>query len=794
MKSVLRALLLVFAVVAACVHAQDAHKESAKFFDAAMKQIAEMRKQVSTTELDAETLTRLRSEAGRLAGTADGLLADRIPRLEAIETRLAELGEPPAKGQPAEAADITAQRRALAHQRATLDAEIKRAKLIVADGQQLAGEVAEARRVLFRHHLSQRTNSPLLPTFWNEVAAAAERDRPRLDVLRDALATSLATSFEGANLTPSLIGLGAGLLLLVFGRWGAERLWLRATADHMPQGRLRRSALAFTVLVVSTILPGLGAHSIYYGLNWNGHFAEPFATLAWVFVGTVYFGGMVTGLGRALLSTNRPSWRLPPISDAVAARLRHFPFALAVVVVLGFTLSRINSVIGMSLTATIATGFVVAVLYALTVALGLIAIQRAHFSDGDVGNKAGTRPAWMVAALGALAVGVLVVLIAAALGYVAFASFVVGQMIWIPLVAGVSYVVVCVVEDAVGAVLSERARWMQRTTGLTPQGLQQIQVLLSGLFRLFVLACALALVLVPLGTNPEELLAQGLRFGGGFAIGEVRVAPRAVFGAIAVFTVGMLLLRTVKNWFDTRYLPTTRFDPGLRSSISTLLGYAGGIFVFAFALSALGLSLERIAWVASALSVGIGFGLQAIVQNFISGLILLVERPVKVGDWIALGDVEGDIRRINVRATEIQMGDRSTVIVPNSELITKTVRNVTQANAEGRIRVRLPLPLDSDARRVRQIVLDTIQARGDVLAKPEPGVLLDGIEGNSLVFILIAYVDSPRRASGVRSALLIDLLERLREAGIVLSTPQEISVRGSMAALTSPPVAPASPD
>ena len=172
-----------------------------------------------------------------------------------------------------------------------------------------------------------------------------------------------------------------------------------------------------------------------------------------------------------------------------------------------------------------------------------------------------------------------------------------------------------------------------------------------------------------------------------------------------MLVVGFIALRVVKRWLEQRYLPHTALEPGMQSSITTLLGYVGGILVVAFALSALGIGIERIAWVASALSVGIGFGLQAIVQNFISGLILLAERPVKVGDWVVLGNAEGDVRRINVRATEIQLGDRSTMIVPNSEFITKTVRNMTLANAEGRVLIRLPMPLTTDATRAREVML-----------------------------------------------------------------------------------------
>ncbi|WP_159311534.1 mechanosensitive ion channel family protein, partial [Raoultella terrigena] len=205
--------------------------------------------------------------------------------------------------------------------------------------------------------------------------------------------------------------------------------------------------------------------------------------------------------------------------------------------------------------------------------------------------------------------------------------------------------------------------------------------------------------------------------------------------------------------------------------ITTLLGYFGGVMVIAAALAALGISVERIAWVASALSVGIGFGLQAIVQNFISGLILLAERPVKVGDWVKLGDTEGDIRRINVRATEIQLGDHSTVIVPNSEFITKTVRNMTWGGAQGRVLLRLPAPLDTDAQRMRQLILDAFTSHPDVLDTPAPIVQLEGIVDGTLTFLAIGHVVNPRNTGGVKSDLLFSILETLRQAGLALSPP-----------------------
>jgi small-conductance mechanosensitive channel len=162
---------------------------------------------------------------------------------------------------------------------------------------------------------------------------------------------------------------------------------------------------------------------------------------------------------------------------------------------------------------------------------------------------------------------------------------------------------------------------------------------------------------------------------------------------------------------------------------------------------------------------------------------------VKVGDWVVIGTAEGDIRRINVRATEIQLGDRSTLIVPNSEFITKTVRNMTLRNAEGRVLIRLPMPLSTDARKVRDIMLGVLREHRTVLSEPAPGVTLDGIDHGLLIFQAIAYVPGPRLAAGVRSDLLFSMLERLQAAHVPMAVSTAESVPGAM----GPSLAPAAP-
>src|SRR6185312_4072273 len=212
----------------------------------------------------------------------------------------------------------------------------------------------------------------------------------------------------------------------------------------------------------------------------------------------------------------------------------------------------------------------------------------------------------------------------------ALAFFVAVQMLWTGLVAACLYLLMQLVRDLFEVLLSPHGR--------SGKHLQAGFDLAPG-----------TLVLAPFDAGPTELAQRTLQLFSGLKLGQLNIEPGTVLGAVAVFVLGLVALRMLKRWLRDQLLPATAMDPGMRDSIVTLLGYLGGVLVFALALAALNVSLQSIAWIASALSVGIGFGLQAVVQNFISGLILLVERPVKVGDWVSLSsEVEGDIRRINV--------------------------------------------------------------------------------------------------------------------------------------------------
>jgi small-conductance mechanosensitive channel len=527
-----------------------------------------------------------------------------------------------------------------------------------------------------------------------------------------------------------------GALLLAFlGVWGAEHLLARLSMRVLPAGRLRRSLLVIAIVASHVLLVAVAAHGFVEVLKtyatWDPQARKALQSAAQALT----FMAFVIGLGRALLATSRPSWRLPPIPDATASRLAALPWLVALVAALAWTPAEINALIDASFAAVVTTHVLTALV--LTALVGTVIYR-----------------------LKALRI-----------------------------VAAAFYVLFKFADDVFMASVASRSTFgqkLQKSFSLAPQTLDQAATVLSGISRVALFVYMLIALAAPLGTSPSEVFQRSGKLGTGVKVGEFQLVPGAILSAVAVAVLGFIVLRIFKRWLTRSYLPNTQFEPGMQNSITTLLGYVGGIMVIAFSLSALGIGIERIAWVASALSVGIGFGLQAIVQNFISGLILLAEQPVKVGDWVVLGTAEGDVRRINVRATEIQLGDRSTLIVPNSEFITKTVRNMTLANAEGRVLIRLPMPLTTDAQRVRDLILAACRGHEGVLETPAPSLTLEGIENGLLIFQAIAYVASPRLAGGVRSDLLFVILDELRKAALPMATPTTFMMAPSEPAAAAP--------
>jgi potassium-dependent mechanosensitive channel len=254
----------------------------------------------------------------------------------------------------------------------------------------------------------------------------------------------------------------------------------------------------------------------------------------------------------------------------------------------------------------------------------------------------------------------------------------------------------------------------------------------------------------------------------GFRIGSTEVTFGALLAAVIVFGVGYAAARLFQGWLDAQVLLPAGISGGVRNSIRTGVGYVGILIAALVAISYAGFNLSSIAIVAGALSVGIGFGLQNLVNNFVSGLILLAERPIRVGDLVVVGGEEGYVRKISVRSTELETFDRANVLIPNSYFISEKVKNWTFRNNIRRVSLPVGVAYGSDPHQARAVLLKVARDNADVLTAPEAFVTLDEFAASSLNFTLYAYVGDINKAGGVRTELAMAILGAFKESGIVI--------------------------
>lgn len=621
--------------------------------------------------------------------------------------------------------------------------------------------------------VSTRDATPLYSRqLWRGATREWQQASPRVGKELANVADELSGQLIGGSLRTWL----ALLLALAFwggALWGLPRLMAR-WRQRLPAGRVQRSLPAAATVLGVTLASWLAVTAIQQALLWGG--AADTALAGWLgpLAAVVVFAVFMVSLGRNVLACGDAGLRLPDIPDDVATSMRHVPWLLAVSVAAAtlteIAASRLLPADGSAarLASACVSLFLCALLASVWSRLAL-----ALRGDGQE-RKGGQRHVFVLRAVVVLGWMLIIgSLIATLLGYYAAGGFLIKQTVWGCVVLVFVYLLAASSGDVLDAYLSggsAAGQRLARRLAMEPRKVDQFGALLFGVVRLVLLMAALVLLAAPYGLGPAELFGRLHPRTAVLAIGQLRLGAGDLLKALLVFAAVMLATRLFGGWFAGRYLPTTRLDPGMRTSLASVATYVGVVIALSMALAAMGVGLEKITWIASALTVGIGFGLQAIVQNFISGLILLAERPVRVGDWVIVGDAEGDVRRINVRATEITTADRTTVLVPNSELITKVVRNRTLTRSEGLVKILLPLPVaGTDIDKVFAIVREVMAANGDVLRRPEPAILVDDIRDNKIWISLSAYVEGPRRVSAVRSALLLELLRRLPAEGIALA-------------------------
>lgn len=697
-------------------------------------------------------------------------------RLADVDARRKQLGDPPAAGAPPEDPSIAAERARLNQRHAEIDAALKQARLLNLRGDDLVDRITDKRRSLFTQQLFGRTSSALDPAFWVQVAGRIPETfsgvvwllRSWWGFARDSggygrIAAALAT----------IIALACAAFMLT--RWIKRRV----TVPALSSTRFAQAFLALiTLLRTAVIVPAVVAGVVFI-IDGFSLMPSRIMEIGLGLIAATSVASFGRGVGVGLFAPDEPGRRLLAMSDATARLMtRHLTWAARVLGAVIF-INVVLRALAASVSLTVATGIVLAVTIAALLCHFLFRVGSDVNESDDVSGAHWLRGAgWLLVA------GIAISLVT---GFVGLAAFLAGRFLVALGVIGALYIGLVFTDTLFTETLAAntpRGRKVAAFFGLKPRSIELIGTLLSAVIRLLLIMVVLLPLLGPWGIFAADFFGVVRDAAFGFRIGDVTISISNILSAVALLFLGILATRGAQRWLQAHFLPRTSLDPGLQHSVSAIFGYACILGVVGLTLAAIGIDLQKITLVAGALSIGIGFGLQAIVSNFISGLILLAERPIRVGDIINVKGEEGQVRRIHVRATEIETADRASVIVPNSELITGVVKNWTHANTLSRVVVRIGVGYDSDVEKVREILLEIAGAHAHLMPSPGPMVFLTGIADSAINFELSGVVRNIADAAGVKSDLYFAILKRFRAEGITIPNPmREVVWRDPPAAI-----------
>jgi small-conductance mechanosensitive channel len=709
-------------------------------------------------------LEQLRSQLTDQRADALGLSEAGSVKVRTLRAQLDALGPEP-KDDGSEPDAIASRRSELKSQIATANAPILAAQEAFQRADVLITELDELIRDRETRRLLSRSPSPVLPSSWNaaatELSAYAER-------LRRELRQQLEAPAEAAQVRERspfvLLFFMMGVLVLTLG----QRLVLRriehalATASSIGQ----TNWFAIVRGVAHLLAPLLGAALIVFALQVSTMSPNSARTLLAVFPIIAFVIVVGHWLGHMLFAPTMPQRRLVGIEQEKVKTGLRLCQALSITLAAEITLEAI----GRDFAFSAAAEAVVAAPIIITGSVLLWRLSRLLHSAGQrVHNECPETQQvsthFMALLSRLMQLSAVVAPILALVGYIPLAREAILPMLTSIGLLGASllvfHAIIIVLAPVIGSPESDAGETQTGSTSLVP----------------IVVVCVIGLCLLPLlalvwGARTAEITEVWVLLTDGVKFGETRISLEIVVIVAAVFGIGMFLTRWLQNLLRHTVLPRTKVDAGGRNAILTGLYYIGVILSALVAVSAAGLDLSILAYLAGALSIGLGFGLQNVVSNFVSGIILLIERPIKEGDWIEVSGHAGYVRKIAVRSTRIETFDRHDIIIPNSDLIAGSVKNMTMNSLMGRISVPVGVAYGSDLDRAKQILTIAAANHPMVVKFPEPNVFFMGLGDSAINLELRCYLHDVNNTLRAKSDLYFEIYRELRAAEIEIPFPQ----------------------
>ncbi|GKX33948.1 MAG: mechanosensitive ion channel protein MscS [Rhizobiaceae bacterium MnEN-MB40S] len=712
-------------------------------------------------DADIQTLEQLRETLAKQRDAAFERTQVGSVNVRALQAQLDALGPAPAEGEE-ETAEVAAERSRLREAIAAANRPILAAQQSFTRAELLIREIDSQIRAQQTRQLLTLYPSPLLVQNWAPAFEELGEHFSRIgaqfgDVMDD---PDYARGMRDSLPLILFLGLLALLLLTLSERLVARRL--ERIAGRV-SGRRRRALIVLANL--SRLVLPLGATLLFVAvLGVLGIELDSASNLpALVFIIGVFLI-IAHWIGHTLFAPTSPDLRILSLDDGQAWQGLRMAQGLGVVLCIDFVLKHLENEFGFTppTKSVLSTPIVIVGSLLLWRFASLLRIGGEEKAQAETDDESETRLSSGFLGFVARLVQVSAVLsvICVLIGYVDLARFAMEPVIETLGLLGFGLIVYTLlfnlIEDLIG-----RQEEEEDQLSLIPIGL--IILISAGLLPL------LALVW---GARPTDIAEAWRYLTVGAQIGDTRISINVILTLLVVFSIGVLITRWLQRVLRVSVLPRANMDQGARTALVTVVGYAGLTIAALIAVSMAGINLTSLAFIAGALSLGIGFGLQTIVGNFVSGIILLAERPIKEGDWIEVGGNMGLVKKISVRSTRIETFDRHDVIIPNQDLIAGTVKNMTHSSRIGRLVVPVGVAYGSDVEKVRDVLMAQANANEYALSVPEPQVLFMGLGDSSLDFEIRCFLREIFTIPHAQSQLLIDVYKALGQAGIEIPFPQ----------------------
>ena len=704
-------------------------------------------------------LNDLRDELQRVRAGIEDFWKRLEPPLAAAKDQVALLGPAPAAGQPPEPEQAALNRAGLNYLFGLLSAgqaAVHSANLRI---DQLINTIQDIRRKNFTTSLLQPVPGIYSYQTWanlpDYVPSATSRVRDLLvewwDSVRDQNEV-LLIGFEAILLW----------LVLTIAAWHGVHRLRRWAPDGEPPFWRRASSAAGVILL--RILPVVAPIMFLYGMIAETH-ALP-ERIDWIFYSTAQSIIIIFAVNALVTTVFAPwssQWRLIPASDRAAARICGLVLTLAIAYGVTTLIYVVTRIVQAPFALTVAVAFPSSLLLAaIIVAILLTPLDGQH-------QERMPSLRWLTALRIPIWITVAAIVVCALGGYLALSRFLAQQLIVTGSILSFVYLLLLWVDGLMHGLGDDSAAtglWLKERAGLEQRRRKQLVLPIGLVLKFAVLVFSVPLILLQWGYRWPDIYDWYSQFFG-FQIGNTQVSFGVLLASIIVFGLAYAAARVFQGWLDAHVLKPAGISGGVRDSIRIGVGYVGIVIAALAAFSYAGFNLSNLAILAGAFSVGIGFGLQSVVNNFVSGLILLAERPIKVGDLVVVGGEEGYVRKISVRSTEVETSERARVLIPNSYFITEKVKNWTLRDNTRRVVIPISVGYGCDPRKVMATLLKVAQDNPNVMTTPAASVDFD-FGADSLNFKLYAFVYDLNKGGSTSTDLRIAILDAFNEAGIAM--------------------------